>query len=255
MLLENLYLYKDLYQSVVHFLSYDDIISLSVVQRSIASKHKKLIIHENIQSIIQEKFKTRKNKKLILTYEDHTDLIDYLMKDQDTFLLNRRFYRELYIKNNLHNGDILVSPQSNYYILHRYRIWNTNFQNGLCYIPKPIQTKYKWTHWDQFENNVEAYVTITVEDFCLDNVICLNGDLRYVLIYNTKLDGYIMIYLYHHYLGLEFEVKQKLKERLESIFQKSHFLHNRNSEMSKYYCETNDVLIFRYKNTKQWYIE
>jgi hypothetical protein len=195
-LLLSILINKNIFQNVLDWISYDDMIALSIVNRSISDFYRQWLEESYIAQAIRDKFECRKSRLFVLDQDQHLGLTYLLMNDKNIYLLPKYYFRELFIHNNLQNGDVIDS-NGNKYILHNFNAYSTVYCDQI-YIPKNIQQKYNLNRW-KFLGHVNAYITVDFDDFDFEQMeIISRGGIEYGKLWNKRLKVHIWMYATHY---------------------------------------------------------
>lgn len=253
-MLEHIFSYKDIFDQILNYLSYDDLINLSFLNRTLSLKYQSLLKISYLLVKIQNKFEERPCKKLCISEnEKFLSLEYYLSSDQDIFRLSNFHIRQLYFDEQLKNGD-LIFIYTRYYILYKTQIYNCCFGNENV-IPKFMQQKFNLNRWTVMKY-VRVYVEMKMEDLVFHDINFINdGGIIYAKIWNQKLRIWIHLYVQHETTLFDIcktiDFEKNIQKKINTILNKD-FQENNNPF---YFCK-NDVPIEMYRASfgKEWFL-
>ena len=248
MILEDIVSVKDIFYTFTEFINYDEWISMSMINKSFHENMKKYRKIEYFKSRFTKKFFER--KPVIYNIRNENDF-ECLMNDKNIIYLNLYLFRDLYLKHNLHTGDIIMYYQ-NKYILDLDKIYHTlgwisdSFE---IFIPKIVQKKFGLDRWLAL-NTVNAFVKICLEDFDFDTFESI--DTYYVKIWNTRHKIFIYAWVWHLMFDLisREDLIQITKNKIQDIIE-MHKISNR--QYNSFFYEPDDIKIFKW--ARGWFLE
>jgi hypothetical protein len=247
MILNKIIDFKDLFYCLSKWLSYDDWINMSILNKKFDQKIKNYKKDKLVKQQFDILFQNYNPKIINIEEHNHT----YLWNHNKDFPIDD----ELWIEKNCHTSDI-IQFYSLYFIVDEERICSTvlGYESIL---PKNIIQKYGLK---KFESHFQfsAYVPMKLEDFDWTRINYIIIDyIWYVKIWNTLLNVDIIVYLFHYDFKnyspsvewITIESQKKIKDMID-------FHKNRPREIDSYFYEKGEIQISVNKkgNLYGWFV-
>ena len=241
-ILNNIIESKDLFFCFAQFISYNEWISLSCLDKNIHHQIK-LYRKENplLDQTFQQSFLSYPSQIISLApYDKFLNLWDR----KKLFSIDKYYSKELFFEKNAHVSDILQFFSQIFLIDENY-IYATYYLNDY-FLPKKIIQKYGISKYETYPY-FNAFVNIKLEHFDLERIQTISIDsILYVKIWNHHLQSDIIIYLFHPFNetppNKEWIVKET-QSKIEQIIY-YHRFHDPRYESDPFFTEQGDIRIF-----------
>lgn len=248
---------KDLFHYWLQYLSYDDFVNLSCVQKSFHQAIKIYKSQEIFQNIFQEKFE--RYEPLILSLAPYDQYL-FLWDNKKVFPIHK-YFRDLFINKSAHVSDILQFF-SQIFLIDESQIYSTYYMNEY-FIPKKIIQKYGLKRYEKYPM-FSAYVPIELNHFDWNKIqITPLDSILYIKIWNIELKMDIIIYLFHQDSDILPEIDwiiQESKSKIQQIIN-YHRYQYMTYEQDPFFMNKGELRIFTInKHTYQnnligWFLE
>jgi len=262
MILENIVSFRDIFYYFTDFLSYETLISLTMINKDMNEQIKK---YHTL-----DLFKKRRNEKMIerpsrVLYSSDLsqELFDSLLPLETPISLTREMFRELYISRTICPSDIIKYNQF-YFILDIDKIYSMLWWNEL-YLPKTIQEKFGLSRWINVDRSSEtfprfnAFVKVDIDDFDFDRIECFFRRHRetFVKIWNRRYKIDMIMYIPILSLGNisndNYKISEISRNKIIDIIRFSKIYRN----TTEVFYHQDDVRIFTYHQDDLcgWFLE
>lgn len=253
-MIDKIFIIKDIFYHLIEYISYRDIISISMLNLFLSERIKNYKKIDYIRSRIYQKYLQKKSSIHDLT---KLNLISFIIKDKN-IIIDSSLFRELFLNKCFFPGDILISD-SEYYILDLDKIYSLRNYNER-YIPKIIQKKYNLSRWTEL-SNIHVFVKIELHQFDFQSIFPIQDEYYtfYVRIWNHYYNVFMFVYIYDLDIMISESIlsneewKRLTKDKIIMILNFPKFYTN----INPIYYEKGDIKIFTWmKNSIYgWFLE
>ena len=241
----------DILYQVCLFLSYDDCMNISCLNKEFNLTFRKFRNSEIFLKFLKSKFLKRNSKEIILNLENTNNF-----RENQILNLNLKDSIYVYCNENAHNGDLIIY-QDRFFILFDGKLYSMNYQGYS--IPKYLQNKFGLFFFqNQSFKNISAFVKIVKDDF--DFYFCKYFKLEtiiYIRVWNKKLKIFIWFYIWNNGYQMKLdEIKDNAKLKISQILERHRMVKNHHNT---FFAENGEIRIFLSLFEKiekhEWFLE